>query len=169
LAEEPVSGASPPGTWGEIVFSPGDVVGFYREVAAFLDLPISISAVALVGDPGEEEEVMLELEATVRASASFYLAFSPIPGDFDQDGEVDSADLPLWQAGFGAASGAGPANGDADRDQDVDGADFLIWQRNLGTAPPAAIAAVPEPATPTLATVALGASLSVLRRRAVRA
>jgi hypothetical protein len=169
LADEPVSGASPPGTLGEIVFSPGDVVGFYREVGAFLDLPISISAVAMVGDPGEEEEVLLELDATVRASASFYWAFSPIPGDFDQDGDVDGADLPLWQAGFGTASGAGAAGGDADHDQDVDGADFLIWQRNLGTAPPAAVAGVPEPAATTIALAALvGVGPLVRRRRTPR-
>ena len=40
---------------------------------------------------------------------------SPIPGDFNDDGFVDSDDLAIWQANYGNT---------------MDGMDFLTWQRN---------------------------------------
>ncbi len=52
-------------------------------------------------------------------------------GDFDGDGDRDSADLALWEAGFGTDLGAQLIHGDDDSDGDVDGADFLRWQRNF--------------------------------------
>ena len=48
-----------------------------------------------------------------------------MPGDFDANGSVDSADLGEWQAGYGLNSLA-----DADGDGDSDGHDYLIWLRN---------------------------------------
>lgn len=63
------------------------------------------------------------------------------PGDFNQDGTVDNADLDVWRASLGTSNG-----GDADFDGDTDGADFMIWQRNVGrsTTTAAARRAVPE-------------------------
>jgi len=67
---------------------------------------------------------------------------------------VDSDDLVIWQANFGAAVGATTSTGDADSDADVDGADFLIWQRNKGlSAITSAAGAVPEPTTAVLGVV----------------
>lgn len=73
--------------------------------------------------------------------------------DFDLDGNVDAADLILWQTGYGLAEGAARADGDADNDGDVDGRDFLVWQRQLGLKmlPTAAIQSVPEAQTLLLA------------------
>lgn len=82
------------------------------------------------------------------------------PGDFDLDGDVDGVDLGIWEASAGINDG-----GDADYDGDTDGYDFLIWQRNHGCgveAGPPLAAAIPEPATATLAVLA---SLLVGRRR----
>jgi hypothetical protein len=71
---------------------------------------------------------------------------SPIPGDFDGDGDVDAADLndPVdgWKARFGA---------------DLDGADLLVWQQHLGEGQPMSVlaaAAVPEPCGFVLAAAA---------------
>jgi hypothetical protein len=50
---------------------------------------------------------------------------SPIPGDFDDDGDVDEDDLSQWKGDFGQ-------NGNSDGDGDSDGNDFAIWQQNLG-------------------------------------
>ena len=64
-----------------------------------------------------------------------------IPGDFDNDGDVDGDDLAQWQAGYGSG-----ATGDADGDGDTDGQDYLLWQQNYTGAAPLATG-VPEPAT----------------------
>lgn len=93
-----------------------------------------------------------------------------IPGDFNGDGQVDSADLAEWEDGFGLTGGAGVSDGDANGDGMVTGADFLIWQQNVGntaqqTVAPAAAAAeqIPEPAAIGLILLALAASLAVRR------
>jgi len=74
------------------------------------------------------------------APGSFVL--TAIPGDFNGDGAVDTADLtdPTgWYTRFGA---------------DLDGIDFLDWQRNFdrGVVPFAAVQTVPEPSTVMLLT-----------------
>lgn len=81
-----------------------------------------------------------------------------IPGDFNDDGNVDGGDLSDWRMNFGS----GPlADGDADGDSD--GADFLIWQQNVGSGGPVVPASVPEPSAWMLC--ALGLPL-LFRRRA---
>lgn len=86
---------------------------------------------------------------------------SPIPGDFDDDGDVDEDDLTQWKGDFGI-------NGDSDANGDgvSDGSDFLAWQRNYGFGVPSspASAAVPEPAAWMLATIGLPL---LLRRRSL--
>ena len=153
LSQEPVTGIADPGTLGTITFTTLGTSGPYTQIGAALDFPIDITDVAESEDGALSVE--LQLTGAVRANTSFYVALAGIPGDFDLDGDVDGADLPRWQAGFGTTSDATAANGDADADADVDGADFLLWQRNLGTHPPAAAQAIPEPATAALGGLAL--------------
>lgn len=85
-----------------------------------------------------------------------------IPGDFDDDGDVDSLDLATWKGAFGLT-----VAGDADGDNDTDGNDFLIWQRNYtGALSTGAVAAVPEPTTAALAVISLvGVAVFSIRRR----
>ncbi len=82
-----------------------------------------------------------------------------LPGDFNGDGVVDSADLAVWTANYGLHEGATTAAGDADGNGAVDGADFLVWQRNLGASASASAtaSAVPEPAAGGLAVPLLAA------------
>lgn len=81
------------------------------------------------------------------------LAAGLLNGDFTGDGNVDGADLAVWQAGLGIAGGALNADGDATADGNVRGDDILIWQQNAAIAS-AAAAPVPEPASVVLATLA---------------
>ncbi|HMP05815.1 MAG TPA: peroxidase family protein, partial [Lacipirellulaceae bacterium] len=80
--------------------------------------------------------------------------FVTVPGDFNHDGVVDTADLMVWKSSYAAGT--------------MTGADLLTWQSNLGAAAPwaaaasAAAAAVPEP---TAAALALGLLALVRRRR----
>ena len=83
---------------------------------------------------------------------SVVLTVSPaFTADFDNDGDVDAADLAQWQGDFGAN-----ALSDADDDGDSDGADFLAWQRQLGSGAGVASAeAVPEPSASVLGLLAV--------------
>jgi len=77
------------------------------------------------------------------------------PGNFNDDADVDDADLTRWATGFGVAAGATRTAGDADGDGDVDGADLLAYQRHHGWSPlrinaPPATVPVPEPAAAVL-------------------
>jgi len=96
------------------------------------------------------------------------IAVAGFEADYDEDGDVDSADLDRWEMNFGLASGAAHTQGDGDDDGDVDGADFLTWQRQLGGAPPvvARAAAVPEPTSLAMFCIAaLGRCLRPGRHR----
>jgi hypothetical protein len=85
-----------------------------------------------------------------------------IPGDFNQDGAVDSDDLVTWQTSFAT----GP-HGDADGDGDADGNDFLQWQRSVSPAAPSSESAVvPEPSTACLMILCGAAQVYVARYRA---
>ena len=50
--------------------------------------------------------------------------------DFDQDVDVDGADLLTWQRGFGP--GGTLAAGDANGDRQINGADLAVWQYQFG-------------------------------------
>jgi hypothetical protein len=73
---------------------------------------------------------------------------NPLPGDFDEDGDIDKGDFAAWKLGAGFTSAAQHYQGDANGDGLVDGADFLIWQRQFVAA---GNFAIPEPCTVILA------------------
>jgi hypothetical protein len=68
-----------------------------------------------------------------------------IPGDFNLDGQVDGADLAIWQPNFSTTNTGYLDTGDADNDGDVDGADFVIWQTHASANALPATSTVPEP------------------------
>ena len=75
--------------------------------------------------------------------------------DFDEDGDVDDADLARWRSGFG--SGSSHDQGDADADGDVDLADLMMWQQQFGNslALMGSRAAVPEPGMLLMGVIAI--------------
>jgi hypothetical protein len=80
--------------------------------------------------------------------------------DFDQDGDVDSADLATWKNAYGVTTVA-----DANDDGDSNGADFLTWQRQY-TGPHSLVHAlsVPEPSVSFLLVIAFVIAQSHTRR-----
>jgi hypothetical protein len=91
----------------------------------------------------------------------------PPNADFDGNGTVDGDDLTRWRTNFGTGATHMEGNANDYQDADVDGADFLLWQRQLGSVP-AAAAAVPEPATCTLAATVAIASAACFRAQTRR-
>jgi hypothetical protein len=82
-------------------------------------------------------------------------------GDANLDGQVDGADLAIWQTNYG--TNAGWTNGNFNGDATVDGRDFLIWQRYFGSNAGLAgsVLAIPEPtAIVSFTIVALGIASS---------
>jgi arylsulfatase A len=102
-----------------------------------------------------------------------------VPGDFNGDRIVDSADYFVWRSAFGT-TGTSPA--DANHDGVVDGNDYLIWRKAMlaiaagsGSSVVEPPSAVPEPTGAVLLTVAMtglilypsrGSRISRLDRRA---
>lgn len=83
----------------------------------------------------------------------------PIPGDFNDNGLVDAADLSIWRENFGSTGMPAYTLGDANANGVADGSDFLVWQRHYNAPPtPEAIAAaaVPEPTGLCLLLAGLG-------------
>lgn len=71
--------------------------------------------------------------------------------DFNFDGDVDGADLAIWEAGYGVDD-----RGDATGDGASLGEDFLIWQRTATTDAAPVAQPVPEPSTLWLCGIAAG-------------
>ena len=84
-----------------------------------------------------------------------------LPGDFNEDGDVDAFDFADWQANYPTASGATRAMGDSNGDGDVDAFDFGEWQADYPYPPPSEPA--PEPAT--LGLMLIGRLVLIRRRR----
>jgi hypothetical protein len=79
-------------------------------------------------------------------------AYLPLlPGDFNNDGEVEASDLTQWKGDF-----AQNRNSDANADGVSDGADLLIWQQHVGDMA-GSVRSVPEPSSSALLGVYAGA------------
>lgn len=120
----------------------------------------------LLDDSGAELKPGLFWDVEYSTTNVVLFVREPFEADFDEDGDVDDADLVLWEAGYGLAGSALHHDGDADDDGDVDGNDLLIWQQQLGSRvipTLSTITAVPELGTLLLA--ALGISMGLLTRQ----
>lgn len=86
--------------------------------------------------------------------------FEPLPGDYNGDGRVDTADQTTWAEQFGRVSPSLSADGNSDGV--VDAADYTLWRDAHADA--IATQAVPEPASVGLAgLVAIGLGSGVAR------
>ena len=125
---------------------------------------VFLSASSITGEFGNVADGE-RLNLTSGGSGSFHVDYTSdsvilsdfilFTADFDEDGDVDAADLTAWQSGYGTPSGALHTTGDANADGDVDGSDFLAWQQQYSDSGSAALTSqgVPEPATFSLCIV----------------
>jgi hypothetical protein len=168
------------GTGGVKVYRNGVLVGSNSDIASISQVPgldfLNIGA-SLTGDTPDFVGQIAEMQIwdTLLNNASRiaieqelydrWFTASPLPGDFDSDGDVDGADFVAWQTNFPKQSGAVPTQGDADGDGDVDGADFAVWQSNFSQGSGAGSAPVPEPAAYVLILLAIPSIVYAIRIR----
>lgn len=97
-----------------------------------------------------------DLQLRYRTTSGHFVAVpatyvSGLPGDFDEDIDVDGGDFLFWQRDFGGVYDAG---------------DLADWKQNFGLATTGRMASVPEPAAITLWSVAAAhTAVSAVRRR----
>lgn len=90
-----------------------------------------------------------------------------LPGDFNNNQNVDAADYTVWRTNLGAAEGS-TLNGNGNNDAIINGSDYDLWKLHFGEHSPGAggiggSSAVPEPDTLLLAVITLLGSLTLQR------
>ena len=86
------------------------------------------------------------------------------PGDYERDGDIDSADYAKWKSDFGQFVNEPGDGADGNADGTVNAADYAAWRENLPTSSTAQ--ATPEPSSMSLGALALGAAgVLALRRK----
>jgi hypothetical protein len=76
-----------------------------------------------------------------------------LPGDFNQDGSVDTADYVVWRHTYTSSS---DLRADANGNGNIGAEDYEIWRKYFGTTSAAAAASlIPESATFTMAACVL--------------
>ena len=86
-----------------------------------------------------------------------------LPGDYNDDGEVDAADYTVWRNSLGQSVAVQTTGADGDGDGAVDSGDYQVWKAHFGEAIPMAAAGsvtlVPEPTALVPLAIALAALL----------
>jgi hypothetical protein len=93
------------------------------------------SGLGILQEVGIEDTNFLRFNLAINANGGVladidnFRAIIPIDlsADFDNDGDVDTDDLAIWDGAYGSTDA-----GDADADGDTDGQDFAIWQETSG-------------------------------------
>ena len=121
----------------EIISAAGGITGTFGS----LSLP-ALSGGLLIGVSYSSNAVTLEVVG--------------LPGDYNNDGNVDAADYVVWRKTFGQTGAFLPADGDGSGT--VDQADYAMWRANFGATSTAALNSsgqVPEPSFVRFAAIAL--------------
>jgi len=144
---------------GDRLFYRGNAAGLYTDGVLNLDIAAIIDLDHLtLADLIEANTEVAHLQENV--------FFVPIPGDFNADGMVDTADYVVWRR----AAGTAYVWADADASGAVGPEDLDIWRANFGngqsTAGTGAFTQVPEPAVSAL--LLMAATIPLLSRRRVQ-
>jgi hypothetical protein len=111
-----------------------------------------------LGDPPGTPVV--DMQPTL-SSIAWIRSADALVGDYNSDGDVDSADYDKWKADFGKWVAVG-GGADGNENGIVDAADFTVWRNALEAAGTGAATAVPEPSMSLLVTIGI---LLVVRAR----
>jgi hypothetical protein len=99
------------------------------------------------------------MDWNITYGTNFVSLVTTIPGDYNADGDVDTADYIVWRKTLGQAAVQG-LGADGDTNGTIDEADYTVWRSNFGATAAGAAAvdasgatgsAVPEPGTLMLA------------------
>ncbi|WP_425400169.1 hypothetical protein [Aeoliella sp.] len=124
--------------------------------------------------PGEQFEYIFESgysahwirfrssTATNATAQLVYESTTPLPGDYNRDGQVDQADYQIWKDSFGAF---GSQLADGNGDGAVNLADYTVWRNNLRSQV-ASSAELLSQSVPEPGTLELVVSITVLLMRA---
>lgn len=144
LADNPVSGSSPPDTMATLLFNTEASAGPYTRLHATLNLPVDVTD-SFTTSGGVT--VDLHLTAMVVATASFDAG---LKGDFNQDGHIDGRDFLAWQRG--------------ESFNPLSTSDLADWQANYSAGTLVASVTVPEPSTWLLA-LGVGITCCIAQRK----
>jgi hypothetical protein len=146
-------------------FSGADVAGLPLAMDVLNDGAYSLTLTAdgdpthtpiVPGSPLSSALYTLDFETTSLAQSQVTFTIAPLPGDFNDDGVVDTADFSIWRKGLGTI---------------YTQADYDVWHANFGqtraTAAGASLAAgtIPEPAAIVLFSTFAALASALLRCR----
>ena len=151
--------------------------GAFGESTVFVDAVTPVSLGALYDESINAKDLVFEYHIagtspTLLYEGSVSYIAAGLGSDFDDDGDVDLADLMTWQRGFGQFSGtAAKSDGDANADGFVDASDLTVWKSEFGSTASLAeaLTAVPEPGSAGLAILAVLGVFAGARVRRVSA
>ena len=79
----------------------------------------------------ENFAVTIGFAAAASLTVDYTILPESIPGDYDHNGVVNSADYDAWKANFRRGGDAG-SGADGNANGRVDAADYTVWRNNLG-------------------------------------
>lgn len=97
------------------------------------------------------------------SSVAWIKAVDAIPGDYNSNGFVNTADYAKWQADFGKTVAKG-GGADGSGNGLIDAADYVLWRKMIPVTPPDDSGGVPEPTTAALVLLVSLLTLGVQRR-----
>lgn len=129
-----------------------------RDLAS-LPLPVALG----LTNPGQRDFFGGMIPVSSAFDIGAHEAFGP--GDFNGDGNVDSADYTIWRDTFGSTD---DLRADGNGDREIDEGDYNIWKSLFGASyegGPGSGVAVPEPTTASLLAIAGAAVAAAVNRQ----